>query len=169
MVGLKRLRKPCPAGVSSLRTREWLYLTDFSFYNKCRNVSGWLDSDTITWVAFRKENKSKTVITTDQHGVCGIKKFIVRIGVLPISGNQVSLTLAGLLSKTWGRENWGAHSFWAWISGKEFQNSWRHAKDSTTESPRNCPRLLRTARWTPLLLSLSESGLSLMWRRVMCL
>ena len=71
-------------------------LTDFSFYNKCRNVSGWLDSDTISWVAFRKENKSKAVITADQHGVCGIKKFSVRIGVLPISGNQASLTLAFL-------------------------------------------------------------------------
>ena len=69
-------------------------LTDFSFYNKCRNVSGWLDSDTISWVAFRKENKRKAAITMDQHGVCGIKKFSVRIGVLPISGKQVSLTLS---------------------------------------------------------------------------
>ena len=53
-------------------------LKDFSFYNKCRNVSGWLNIDTISRVAFRKENKSKAVITTDQLGLRGIKKF--RIG-----------------------------------------------------------------------------------------
>ena len=76
---------------------KWDDLTDLFFYNKCRNVSGWLDSDNISWVAFRKENKSKAVITTDQHGVCGIKKFSVRIGVLPISGNQVSLILDSYL------------------------------------------------------------------------
>ena len=63
-------------------------LTEFSFYNKCRNVSGWLDSDTISWVAFKKEDKSKAVIPTDQHGACGIRKFSIRIGVLPISGSQ---------------------------------------------------------------------------------
>lgn len=72
----------------------------FPFYNRCRNVSGWLDSDVLTWSAFKKENKKKVVLSADQYSAAGIQKFCIRIGVIPISAEQASLTLAFLpLSK----------------------------------------------------------------------
>lgn len=72
----------------------------FPFYNRCRNVSGWLDSDVITWSAFKKDNKKKVVLTADQYTAAGIRKFCIRIGVIPMSAEQATLTLAFLpLSK----------------------------------------------------------------------
>lgn len=69
-------------------------MTIFSFYNKCRNVSGWLDSDTLSWSVFRKEGKSKVVIPASDYAGAGIQKFCLRLCILPISGDQASLTLA---------------------------------------------------------------------------
>ena len=69
-------------------------LTMFPFYNRCRNVSGWIDSDAITWSVFKKEKHKKVVLGVDTYGEVGVQKFSVRIGVLPISTSTAALTLA---------------------------------------------------------------------------
>ena len=69
-------------------------LTSFPFYNRCRNVSGWLDSDSLTWTVFKKEKGKKVVIASEKFQEMGIQKFALRIGVLPNSVSSASLTLA---------------------------------------------------------------------------
>ena len=71
-------------------------LTIFPFYNRCRNVSGWLDCEALTWSVFKKEKNKKVQLNIDQYGAAGVQRFCVRLCVLPISGEQVSLTLAFL-------------------------------------------------------------------------
>ena len=69
-------------------------LSIFNFHNKCRNVSSWLDSDTLTWSVYKQKNKNKTLVPVEEHQAAGIQKFCLRIGILPISGDTASLTLA---------------------------------------------------------------------------
>ena len=69
-------------------------LTIFPFYNKCRNVSGWLDCEASSWSVFRSENKKKVVIPVDRYQEMGIQKFCLRICVLPTSTSAAALTLA---------------------------------------------------------------------------
>ena len=69
-------------------------LTCFPFYNRCRNVSGWLDSDSITWTVFKKEKGKKVVIAAEKFQECGIQKFSLRLAVLPNSVSGAALTLA---------------------------------------------------------------------------
>ena len=71
-------------------------MTIFPFYNRCRNVSGWLDCDVITWSAFKKEKNKKVAISADQYQAAGIQKFCIRIGILPTAVDTASLTLAFL-------------------------------------------------------------------------
>ena len=69
-------------------------LTIFPFYNKCRNVSGWLDCESLSWSVFKSENKKKVVIPVERYQEMGIQKFCLRICVLPISASAAALTLA---------------------------------------------------------------------------
>ena len=69
-------------------------LTTFPFYNRCRNVSGWLDCDSLTWSVFKKEKGKKVVIATEKHAEVGIQKFALRLSVLPNSVSSAALTLA---------------------------------------------------------------------------
>ena len=69
-------------------------MTIFSFYNKCRNVSGWLDCDALNWSVFKNENKKKVSIPVEKYQEMGVKKFCLRICVLPNSVSTVALTLA---------------------------------------------------------------------------
>ena len=71
-------------------------MTVFPFYNRCRNVSGWLDSDFITWSGFKKEKNKKVALTVDQYQTAGIQKFCIRLGIIPVSEDTASLTLAFL-------------------------------------------------------------------------
>ena len=72
----------------------------FSFYNKRRNVSGWIDSSTIEFSLFKKVNNKKQVIHADKYVEHGMLGFSLRLGVLPVNPNTASLTLALLpLSK----------------------------------------------------------------------
>ena len=72
-------------------------LTIFTFYNRCHNVCSWLDSDSLVWTVFKKENKKKVVISIDKYQEVGVQKFSLRICVAPISATTASLTLAIVL------------------------------------------------------------------------
>ena len=69
-------------------------MTIFTFYNKCCNVSGWLDCDALTWSVFKNENKKKVAIPVEKYQEMGVKKFCLRICVLPNSVSAAALTLA---------------------------------------------------------------------------
>ena len=69
-------------------------MTIFNFYNKCRNVSGWLDCDALSWSVFKNENKKKVAIPLEKYQEVGVQKFCLRICVLPNSVSAVALTLA---------------------------------------------------------------------------
>ena len=49
-----------------------------------------------TDIVFKKEKNKKVQLNIDQYGAAGVQRFCVRLCVLPISGEQVSLTLAFL-------------------------------------------------------------------------
>ena len=83
---------------------------NFQFYNKCRNVSGWIDSSELTWTVLKKVDKKKkaVVITPTNYETTGVKGFSVRMGVLPISSDTANLTLAILpLSKAEIKKRFG--------------------------------------------------------------
>ena len=69
-------------------------LTMFTFHNRCRNVSGWIDSDSISWTVFKKEKQKKVVVDVDKYGELGVQKFSLRICVMPTSTKAAALTLA---------------------------------------------------------------------------
>ena len=69
-------------------------LSIFTFYNRCRNVSGWLDSEALSWSVFRSENKKKILVPAEKYQELGIQKFCLRICVLPNSATNAALTLA---------------------------------------------------------------------------
>ena len=67
----------------------------FSFYNKCRNVSGWIDSSELTWTVIKKNEKGKKVtVQPTNYSNSGIKGFSIRLGVLPVSVDTCNLTVA---------------------------------------------------------------------------
>ena len=69
-------------------------LSIFTFYNRCRNVSGWIDCEALTWGVFRSENKKKVVVPSDKYQEVGVQKFCLRICILPNSAATAALTLA---------------------------------------------------------------------------
>ena len=71
-----------------------LDLSVFPFYNKRRNVSGWIDSNALEYAVFRKVKSKKQTVTSDQYQAVGFKGFSVRIGVLPVSVNAANLIVA---------------------------------------------------------------------------
>ena len=66
----------------------------FQFYNKRRNVSGWLDSTAMEHTVFRKAGTKKQVMTADKYEEVGMSGFCVRIGIMPISVSTATLTMA---------------------------------------------------------------------------
>ena len=67
----------------------------FTFYNKCRNVSGWMDSSELTWTVVKKNEKGKKVtVQPTNYSTTGIKGFSIRLGVLPVSVDTCNLTVA---------------------------------------------------------------------------
>ena len=67
----------------------------FTFYNKCRNVSGWIDSKELTWTVVKKGEKGKKVtIQPSNYEASLIKGFSIRLGVLPVSVDSCTLTVA---------------------------------------------------------------------------
>ena len=73
----------------------------FNFYNKCRNTSGWIDSTELSWTVIKKNEKGKKVtVPPTNYPETGIRGFSIRMGVLPVSVNSCTITLAILsLSK----------------------------------------------------------------------
>ena len=69
-------------------------LSMFPFYNKRRNVSGWIDSSELEFSVFRKAKSKKQQVQVDQFDELGMKGFSVRIGILPTSVTTASLTVA---------------------------------------------------------------------------
>ena len=69
-------------------------LSMFTFYNKRRNVSGWIDSDELDITMFRKAKSMKQPITADQFSTMGMKGFCVRLCVMPTSTTTANMTLA---------------------------------------------------------------------------
>ena len=69
-------------------------LSVFSFYNKRRNVSGWIDSTEIDFSLFRRAKSKKQPIKPDQFEAQGMKGFSVRLCAMPVNTNTASLTLA---------------------------------------------------------------------------
>ena len=67
----------------------------FTFYNRCRNISGWIDSTELTWSVMRKNEKNKKVkVQPTNYEKTGIKGFSIRMGVMPVSVDTSNLTLA---------------------------------------------------------------------------
>ena len=67
----------------------------FTFYNKCRNVSGWLDSTELTWTVVKKNEKGKKItVQQTNYNTTGIKGFSIRLGVVPVSVDSCNLTVA---------------------------------------------------------------------------
>ena len=81
----------------------------FTFYNKCRNVSGWLDSSELTWTVVKKNEKGKKVtVQQTNYDTTGIKGFSIRLGVMPVSVDICNLTVAIIsLSKEELKKNHG--------------------------------------------------------------
>ena len=69
-------------------------LSMFTFYNKRRNVSGWIDSDELDITLFRKAKSKKQLIQADQFGTLGMKGFCIRLCVMPTSTTAANITLA---------------------------------------------------------------------------
>ena len=69
-------------------------LSIFTFYNRRRNVSGWIDSDELDISLFRKAKSKKQQIQADQFGTLGMKGFSVRLCVMPTSTTTANMTLA---------------------------------------------------------------------------
>ena len=67
----------------------------FTFYNRCRNISGWIDSTELTWSVMRKNEKNKKVkVQPTNYEKTGIRGFSIRMGVMPVSVDTSNLTLA---------------------------------------------------------------------------
>ena len=67
----------------------------FTFYNKCRNVSGWVDSKELSWTVVKKNDKGKKVtVQPTNYDTTGIKGFSIRLGVIPVSVDTCTLTVA---------------------------------------------------------------------------
>ena len=61
----------------------------FTFYNRCRNISGWIDSTELTWSVMRKNEKNKKVkVQPTNYEKTGIRGFSIRMGVMPVRGHQ---------------------------------------------------------------------------------
>ena len=69
-------------------------LSIFPFYNRRRNVSGWIDSDELDITLFRKAKSKKQQIQADQFSTLGLKGFSVRLCVVPTSTTTAHMTLA---------------------------------------------------------------------------
>jgi hypothetical protein len=51
----------------------------FTFYNKCRNVSGWIDSTELSWTVVKKNEKGKKVtVQPTNYDATAIKGFSIR-------------------------------------------------------------------------------------------
>ena len=57
-------------------------------------MSGWLDSEALSWSVFRSENKKKILVPAERYQEHGILKFCLRICVLPNSATNTAFTLA---------------------------------------------------------------------------
>ena len=66
----------------------------FPFYNKRRNMSGWLDSSALEFTMFRKVQTKKVVVTSDKYEEIGMRGFCLRLCVMPITATTASMTLA---------------------------------------------------------------------------
>ena len=67
----------------------------FTFYNRCRNISGWIDSTELTWSVLKKTEKNKKVkVQPTNYEETGIKGFSIRMGVMPVAVDTSNLTLA---------------------------------------------------------------------------
>ena len=71
-----------------------LELGIFPFYNKRRNVSGWIDSEEVDFSVVRKEGKKKVTVKADQLEDAGFKGFSLRIGVMPVAPTKANIVLA---------------------------------------------------------------------------
>ena len=69
-------------------------LSIFPFYNRRRNVSGWIDSDELDITLFRKAKSKKQQISADQFSTMGMKGFSVRLCIMPTSITTANMTLA---------------------------------------------------------------------------
>ena len=69
-------------------------LSMFSFYNKRRNVSGWIDSTELDFSIFRKARSKKQPVDPEQYETVGFRGFSIRVGVLPASVQTASLIVA---------------------------------------------------------------------------
>ena len=66
----------------------------FPFYNKRRNVSGWIDSSAIDFALSRKVGNKKQPIQADKFEEYGMKGFSLRLCIMPVTSTTASLTLA---------------------------------------------------------------------------
>ena len=67
----------------------------FTFYNKCRNISGWIDSSELSWSVLKKNERNKKVtVQPTNYEKTGIKGFSIRMGVMPTAVDSCNLTLA---------------------------------------------------------------------------
>ena len=71
-----------------------LDLSIFPFYNKRRNISGWIDSTALEYSVFRKARSKKQAVQPDQYESVGFRGFSVRVGVLPVSVNTANVVVA---------------------------------------------------------------------------
>ena len=66
----------------------------FPFYNKRRNVSGWVDSSEVDFNLNKKVKSKKQQVDVDQYTAVGFKGFSLRVGVTPISATSANIVLA---------------------------------------------------------------------------
>ena len=69
-------------------------LSIFPFYNRRRNVSGWIDSGELDIMLFRKAKSKKQQVQANQFSTLGMKGFSVRLCVMPTSTTTAHMTLA---------------------------------------------------------------------------
>ena len=78
---------------------------NFNFYNKYRNTSGWIDSTELSWTVIKKNEKGKKVtMPPTNYPETGIQGFSIRMGVLPVSVNSCTITMA-ILSRMRSRRS----------------------------------------------------------------
>ena len=66
----------------------------FPFYNKRRNVSGWIDSQEVEFKLLRKVKSKKVQVPPEDFEDVGFQGFSLRIGILPVTAKAASLVLA---------------------------------------------------------------------------
>ena len=66
----------------------------FPFYNKRRNVSGWIDSSAIDFALSRKVGNKEQPIQADKFEEYGMKGFSLRLCIMSVTSTTASLTLA---------------------------------------------------------------------------